>query len=729
MATIVLSAAGMALGGSASAARSSASPRRSSAAPPAPWSGRAIDERLLGARQRPGRDRARRPLPPDRRLGGQRRRPRPRRRRASAARSSGRPGSRRSSTTRRRQGRAPARGHDATATPSRLALALCEGVITGVGRIWADGQRDRPRRPSTLSVYRGSEDQLPDPRMEAVEGAGRVPAYRGIAYVVIEDLDLGRFGNRVPQLSFEVFRPAARRATARRPRTSRGSLRGVALIPGTGEYALATDAGLPRAGLRRGTVPANVNTAQGRAGPPRLARRPRRPQLPQPRLGLAGGLLVRRRTSAPASARVRPKVEQADAGRLACPGRSRASAAREAAARPARPTAGRSTAARPPTRSVVQAIQRDPGAGQGRDCSTPSSSWTSSTGNGAARPLRRGRGQPALPWRGRITLSVAPGRPGSPGRHRRGRGRGRGLLRRLPARPTSRSQGDGVAYSGPDEWSFRRMILHYAHLCAAAGGVDAFCIGTEMRGPDHDPRRRPASRPSAALRHLAARGQGDPAGRQDHLRRRLVASSRATSPPGTADDAPLPPRPALGRPGDRHDRRRQLPAALGLARRRRPPRRPLGRHPRARLPRGQRRGRRALRLVLPLRRGARGPGPHADHRRRRASPGSGGARTSAAGGRAPPPRPRGRRPRQPCPTAWVPRSKPFWFTEIGCAAIDKGTNEPNKFLDPKSSESVAAALLERLPRRPDPGAVLPRHPPPLGRRRPTTPSRRSTAGR
>lgn len=38
-------------------------------------------------------------------------------------------------------------------------------------------------------------------------------------------------------------------------------------------------------------------------------------------------------------------------------------------------------------------------------------------------------------------------------------------------------------------------------------------------------------------------------------------------------------------------------------------------------------------------------------------------------------------------TDWVPQSKPIWFTELGCAAIDKGTNQPNKFLDPKSSES------------------------------------------
>ena len=39
------------------------------------------------------------------------------------------------------------------------------------------------------------------------------------------------------------------------------------------------------------------------------------------------------------------------------------------------------------------------------------------------------------------------------------------------------------------------------------------------------------------------------------------------------------------------------------------------------------------------------------------------------------------------PTAWEPQSKPIWFTELGCPAIDRGTNQPNVFLDPKSSES------------------------------------------
>jgi hypothetical protein len=34
----------------------------------------------------------------------------------------------------------------------------------------------------------------------------------------------------------------------------------------------------------------------------------------------------------------------------------------------------------------------------------------------------------------------------------------------------------------------------------------------------------------------------------------------------------------------------------------------------------------------------------------------------------------------------VPQSKPFWFTELGCPAVDKGANQPNVFVDPKSVE-------------------------------------------
>ncbi len=38
------------------------------------------------------------------------------------------------------------------------------------------------------------------------------------------------------------------------------------------------------------------------------------------------------------------------------------------------------------------------------------------------------------------------------------------------------------------------------------------------------------------------------------------------------------------------------------------------------------------------------------------------------------------------PTAWVPGMKPIWFTELGCGAVDKGANQPNRFPDEKSAE-------------------------------------------
>lgn len=40
------------------------------------------------------------------------------------------------------------------------------------------------------------------------------------------------------------------------------------------------------------------------------------------------------------------------------------------------------------------------------------------------------------------------------------------------------------------------------------------------------------------------------------------------------------------------------------------------------------------------------------------------------------------------PTSWIPQSKPIRFTETGCPAVDKGANQPNVFVDPKSSESA-----------------------------------------
>jgi hypothetical protein len=56
--------------------------------------------------------------------------------------------------------------------------------------------------PATdLLFYTGDESQTPDPFMNAIQVQ---PAYRGLAYARFIDLDLTNWGNRIPQLSFEI---------------------------------------------------------------------------------------------------------------------------------------------------------------------------------------------------------------------------------------------------------------------------------------------------------------------------------------------------------------------------------------------------------------------------------------------------------------------------------------------------------------------------------------------
>ena len=75
-------------------------------------------------------------------------------------------------------------------------------------------------------------------------------------------------------------------------------------------------------------------------------------------------------------------------------------------------------------------------------------------------------------------------------------------------------------------------------------------------------------------------------------------------------------------------------------------------------------------------------------------------------------------------TAWVPRAKPIWLTEIGVPAVDKGANGPNVFPDPKSSEIGRAAVLARHARRPRPGPRRSRRSCPASTRRCRASSRR-----
>lgn len=134
-----------------------------------------------------------------------------------------------------------------------FAVAICEGPIDGIGRVWADGQ-PLDLRGVTMRVHRGGEDQMPDPLIEAVEG--QAPAFRGTACAVFEDMALAPFGNRVPQLSFEVFRRPGGDGLEER-------LEGVCLIPGAGEFVLATETVMRRDGLTR-TTAENVHHPEGR---------------------------------------------------------------------------------------------------------------------------------------------------------------------------------------------------------------------------------------------------------------------------------------------------------------------------------------------------------------------------------------------------------------------------------------------------------------------------------
>jgi hypothetical protein len=108
-----------------------------------------------------------------------------------------------------------------------FAILIGEGPIGAIRRIWADtklvvdyrdlddsdAQMGSSLFASYFTFYNGTETQLPDPTIEAVEGAGAVEAYRGRAYIVFTDLPLADYGNRIPQFSFEISPSAPAAAT------------------------------------------------------------------------------------------------------------------------------------------------------------------------------------------------------------------------------------------------------------------------------------------------------------------------------------------------------------------------------------------------------------------------------------------------------------------------------------------------------------------------------------
>jgi hypothetical protein len=116
----------------------------------------------------------------------------------------------------RRQGRRGRQGQDHRVSVLRQ---LRRGALRGpdhrhrphLGRRQADGLSG-----VTWRWYPGDEAQTADPFIAAKMGAANTPAYRGTAYVVFEELPLGNYGNRLPQLS--PSRSSARSPIPTRPR-------------------------------------------------------------------------------------------------------------------------------------------------------------------------------------------------------------------------------------------------------------------------------------------------------------------------------------------------------------------------------------------------------------------------------------------------------------------------------------------------------------------------------
>ncbi|MBO9560533.1 MAG: glycoside hydrolase/phage tail family protein [Caulobacter sp.] len=556
-----------------------------------------------------------------------------------------------------------------------FAVAVCEGPIDGIGRVWADG-KPMDMAGVVMRVHTGAEDQLPDPLIAAVEG--EAPAYRGTAYVVFEDLPLGAYGNRPPQLSFEVFhRPRAANAAP----GLEERLKGVCLIPGAGEFVYATDAVLRRDGLTR-TTAETVNNGEGR---PDLVvsldqLQAQLPNVEEVTLVVAWfGDDLRCGSCA-----IRPKVEGAAKATIPFDWRvngvDRASAAVVSTS-----GGGPAYGGTPADQAVLQAIAELKRRGL-RVTLYPFVLMDVPAGNSLPDPYGGAR-QGAYPWRGRITCHPAAGRPGSPDKTAAATAQVSAFFGAATAAQFGAA--DGLpTYSGPaGDWGLRRMLLHYAKLAQLAGGVDGLILGSELRGLT-TVRDGTSSYPAVtALKSLAAQVRtlvgpatklgyaadwseyfghqpGDGTG-DVHFHLDPLWSDANIDFVGVDFYPPM----ADWRDGGAH-----LDAAQGG------PHDPA--YLRANLTGGEgfdwfyaSDAARTAQVRTPITDGAYAepwvfrPKDLVSWWSRQHFNRPGGVRSTT-------------------PTAWVPKSKPLRLVEFGCGAVDKGANAPNLFVDTKSAESA-----------------------------------------
>ena len=352
-----------------------------------------------------------------------------------------------------------------------FAVALCEGEINRVDRVWSNGEvialSDLPHR-----LYHGTDTQMPDPLIEAIEGAGCAPAYRGTAYLVFEDLPLERFGNRLPQLSFEIQREVA--SSEDEMRLS-ALVDGVNLIPASGEFVYGTEP-VRQNFFPNIETPENTHTSTQRTDMLVSLDQLERDLPAAKRVALTVGWFGDDLRAG--KCRIRPGVERRNKQTRPYDWRAggvdrddawliTSSVGEDVPDAERAPNYGGT----PADRAVVQGIREMNARGMAVTMS-PFLFMDIAPGNGLADPYG-GAEQAAFPWRGRITGSDRSAQTATELADFLGQAQ----------RDDFEIDGDEVRWRGDsDEWGFRRFILHHAWLARAAGGVEAFLIGSEMRG-------------------------------------------------------------------------------------------------------------------------------------------------------------------------------------------------------------------------------------------------------
>lgn len=361
-------------------------------------------------------------------------------------------------TTERSGGKAFGSGTTTTSYTyfANVAVGLCEGEVTAVRRVWADG-RELDLTGIEMRLHRGTADQLPDPLIEAKQGAGNAPAYRHTAYVVFEHLPLDDFGNRIPVLQFEVVRAIG--ALER-------EIEAVTIIPGATEhgYATAQVSEVTGTGSSR-IINRNVTYAATDWDASLDELQALCPNLKRVSLVVSWfGTDLRAE-----HCRVVPGVEVSERQSESAPW-SVSGVARSAAHLVSRVNGKPAFGGTPNDAAVVSAIADLKARGLAVTL-YPMMLMDIPAGNGLADPFG-GTEQAAYPWRGRIAATsdrAAATRTAIE------------TFCGTAAADDFSTGGGAVTFSGVGD-GYRRMILHYAHLAALAGGVHSFIIGSEMRG-------------------------------------------------------------------------------------------------------------------------------------------------------------------------------------------------------------------------------------------------------